>query len=80
VKEDFKSKLAVSFFGIRGIGSIFYLSWAFVTFDYFEHKNELYAITAYIILISIVLHGLTAPTAIEYFRKKSLAEKEEAPN
>lgn len=80
VKEGFKSKLAVSFFGIRGIGSIFYLSWAFVTFDYFEYKNELYAITAYIILISIVLHGLTAPTAIEYFRKKSQKTQEEASN
>lgn len=63
-KSTLKSKMAVSFLGIRGIGSIFYLSWAFVTFDHFDHKNELYAITAYIILISIILHGLTAPTII----------------
>lgn len=70
VKEDFKSKLAVSFFGIRGIGSIFYLSWAFVSFDYFSHKDELYAITAYIILISIIIHGFTAPSVIGHFKKK----------
>lgn len=79
LKESFKSKLAVSFFGIRGIGSIFYLSWAFVTFDYFEHKNELYAITAYIILISIVIHGFTAPSVIGHFKEESRkkAEKQE---
>ncbi|MCY2686153.1 cation:proton antiporter [Salinimicrobium sp. TH3] len=70
VKGNFKSKLAVSFFGIRGIGSIFYLSWAFVTFDYFGHKNELYAITAYIILISIIIHGFTAPSVIGHFKKR----------
>lgn len=69
-KESFKSKLAISFFGIRGIGSVFYLSWAFVTYDYFDYKNELYAITAYIILISIVLHGFTAPSVIGHFRKE----------
>lgn len=69
-KEALKTKLAISFFGIRGIGSVFYLSWAFMTFDHFEYKNELYAITAYIILISIIVHGLTAPTVIEHLRKK----------
>lgn len=69
VKDPIKTKLAISFLGIRGIGSVFYLAWAFVQYDAFAHKNELYAITAYIILISIVIHGLTAPSIIEYFRK-----------
>ncbi|MFD2517030.1 cation:proton antiporter [Salinimicrobium flavum] len=69
-KEKFKTKLAISFFGIRGIGSVFYLSWAFVQFDHFAYKQELYSITAYIILISIIIHGVTAPTAIEHFRRK----------
>lgn len=75
VKEPLKNKLAISFFGIRGIGSVFYLSWAFVHFDGFAHKEELYAITAYIIIISIVVHGLTAPSVIERFKKKGAIEK-----
>lgn len=74
-KEKFKTKLAISFFGIRGIGSVFYLSWAFVQFDNFAYKNELYSITAYIILISIILHGITAPSTIEHFRKTGKIEK-----
>lgn len=77
VKDEFKNKLAVSFFGIRGIGSVFYLSWAFVQFGHFAHKEELYAITAYIILISIVVHGFTAPASIEYFRRKGTLEEKE---
>lgn len=78
VKDNIKNKLAISFFGIRGIGSVFYLSWAFVKFPDFDHKAELYSITAYIILISIVVHGVTAPSAVEYFRKRGrLGKKEE---
>lgn len=75
VTGSFKRKLAVSFFGIRGIGSIFYLSWAFYSFDHFSHKNELYAITAYIILISIVIHGFTAPSVIGHFKKKGRIDR-----
>lgn len=69
VNDPIRTKLAISFLGIRGIGSVFYLAWAFVQFNGFEHKNELYSITAYVILISIVIHGLTAPSIIEYFKK-----------
>ncbi|WP_424495186.1 cation:proton antiporter [Salinimicrobium sp. GXAS 041] len=77
VKDRFRNKLALSFFGIRGIGSVFYLSWAYVQFSDFEYKGDLYAITAYIILFSIVLHGLTAPSTIDYFRRKGNLLKEE---
>lgn len=69
IKDSFKNKLAISFLGIRGVGSIFYLSWAFMQTDKFENKIELYSIAAYIILFSIILHGLTAPSIIAYFRK-----------
>jgi NhaP-type Na+/H+ or K+/H+ antiporter len=78
IKDSFKNKLAISFLGIKGIGSVFYLSWAFVEFEGFEHKNELYAITAYIILISVVLHGLTAPSIIEYFKRKTEQNENES--
>ncbi len=75
VKDGIRTKLAISFLGIRGIGSVFYLAWAFNQYNGFEQKNELYAITAYVILISIVVHGLTAPSIIDYFEKKSRKEK-----
>lgn len=75
IKDSFKNKLAISFLGIRGVGSVFYLAWAFLQTDAFENKLELYSITAYIILFSIVLHGLTAPSIITYFTKNSSKHK-----
>lgn len=75
VKENLRNKLVVSFLGIRGIGSVFYLAWAFYTFDGFKYKAELYAITSYIILISIVIHGLSAPSIIKYLEKSEEEKK-----
>ncbi len=75
VKDPIRTKLAISFLGIRGIGSVFYLAWAFTQYNGFEHKNELYSITAYVILISIVVHGLTAPSIINYFVQKPGKDK-----
>lgn len=69
VKESNRNKLAVSFLGIRGIGSVFYLAWALYHYNHFENEKELFGIAAYIILISIVLHGLTAPSIIKYLQK-----------
>jgi sodium/hydrogen antiporter len=54
-----KEKLAISFFGIRGMGSIYYLAFAFGEVK-FDQQEELWAIVAFTILISIVLHGLSA--------------------
>lgn len=52
-------KLAISFFGIRGIGSIFYLSFAFAEAQ-FMNKAEVWAVAGYTILLSILLHGVLA--------------------
>ena len=75
IKDSLKSKLAISFLGIRGVGSVFYLSWAFMQTDLFENKYELYSIAAYIILFSIILHGITAPSIINYFKKNPKKHK-----
>ena len=54
-----KEKLVISFFGIRGMGSLYYLAFAFST-TFFKNQDQLWAIIAFIILISIGIHGLTA--------------------
>ncbi|MFK8103897.1 MAG: cation:proton antiporter [Saprospiraceae bacterium] len=63
-------KLAVSFCGIRGIGSIFYLSWAFLQTDNFAEKNLIYSIAAFVILFSILIHGSTAPSIMGRVQKE----------
>ena len=57
----FRDRLPISFFGIRGIGSVFYLSWAFVQVPDFPMRQELYSLVGVVILTSIIIHGLSAP-------------------
>ncbi|WP_256011644.1 cation:proton antiporter [Desertivirga xinjiangensis] len=64
-KMHIKERLAISFFGIRGIGSIFYLAFAFGEAN-FEGKDELWAIVAFTILLSIIIHGLTATPVMKH--------------
>ncbi|MDN3586138.1 cation:proton antiporter [Pedobacter aquatilis] len=64
-----KEKLAISFFGIRGMGSIYYLAFAFGEVE-FEQQDALWAIVAFTILISVVLHGLTATPVMDRLRSK----------
>lgn len=61
-------KLAISFFGIRGIGSVFYLSYA-IKHGNFEDVNQLYSIVALVIFISVLLHGISAKRAIAKLEK-----------
>lgn len=56
-KVPWREKLAISFFGIRGIGSIYYLSYA-LNKHAFEGAEELFALVVLIIAISIFLHGV----------------------
>lgn len=52
-------KWVVAFFGIRGIGSLFYLSYALYMAD-FPQSDELWAITILIITVSVLIHGISA--------------------
>lgn len=57
--------LSVSFFGIRGMGTVFYVAYAFHSI-YFNNQDKIWAIVAFTILVSIVIHGLTATRIMKY--------------
>lgn len=57
-------RLVVAFYGVRGVGSIYYLSYAGSHMD-FRNEAQLWAITACAILASTVLHGFSAAFAVE---------------
>jgi len=66
-------KMAISFFGIRGLGSIYYLSYALQK-EAFDHAALLWSVTGFIILVSIVLHGVTVtPVMRNLDRRRKLA-------
>lgn len=52
-------KFAVAFLGIRGMGSIYYMAYAQNKADFGE-LDVLWSTISFVILVSIVLHGITA--------------------
>lgn len=54
-----RERALVSFLGIRGIGSFYYLAWG-LNHGQFDGWARLWAITGFIVLCSILIHGVTA--------------------
>ena len=52
-------RLAVAFFGVRGVGSLYYLAYATGHGDFGGH-DELWATVGFTITASVLLHGVTA--------------------
>jgi NhaP-type Na+/H+ or K+/H+ antiporter len=61
-------RVAVSFLGIRGIGSIYYFAYA-LNHAEFEGRDLMWAVIALTIVGSIVLHGLTARPIVRWARR-----------
>ncbi|MCA1749917.1 MAG: cation:proton antiporter [Sphingomonadales bacterium] len=60
----FSERAAVSFYGVRGIGSIYYLAYAGSHIELVD-EGALWATVAFTVLVSTVVHGLTAGLAVE---------------
>ena len=52
-----RERAAISFFGIRGIGSLYYLSYALNEAE-FPEAETLWALVAFVMLVSVVVHGV----------------------
>ena len=61
---------AIGFFGIKGIGSFFYLSYGLLHGN-FEKFDELYGIVSYVVLFSIIIHGLLSLRVLAYFDNRN---------
>jgi len=58
LKADRSEKLTLAFFGIRGVGSIYYVAYA-LNHTAFHNVERLWSIVGLIILLSVLIHGLT---------------------
>lgn len=54
-----RERLATAFFGVRGVGSIYYVAYAFGQAS-FAQAELLWATVAFTILASVLIHGVTA--------------------
>ncbi len=55
----------ISFFGIRGIGSFYYLAYG-INHGHFGSSERLWAIAAVVVLMSILVHGISATPAMRW--------------
>lgn len=58
LRASWTEKLTVAFFGIRGVGSFYYLAYGLNHMDV-EGGERLWAIVGLVVVFSILLHGLT---------------------
>lgn len=63
-KKHRDEKWATSFFGIKGVGSFFYLAFSLEETN-FESTPEIWSTVAFVVLLSIFVHGATAPWVME---------------
>ncbi|MBC7630223.1 cation:proton antiporter [Aeromicrobium sp.] len=64
-----RERAATAFFGVRGIGSIYYLAYAAGHAD-FDQLPLLWSTVAFTITLSVVLHGITATPAMRWLDAK----------
>jgi sodium/hydrogen antiporter len=67
---NLRERLLVSFFGIRGLGSFYYLAYALNQGE-FSDAEHLWAISGFVVLVSVMLHGATATPFMRNLREKA---------
>jgi NhaP-type Na+/H+ or K+/H+ antiporter len=62
-------KAVIAFFGIRGLGSAYYLAYGLGVAT-FERPDLLWSALGLVILISVVLHGATVTPVMRYLDRR----------
>lgn len=68
---------AIAFFGIRGMGSIYYLAFA-ATRAPFPGMDRIWAIATFVVLLSVVIHGATATPVMNHIDRRERARARRA--
>jgi sodium/hydrogen antiporter len=58
-------RAAIAFFGIRGLGSFYYLAYG-LNEEHFGEAQALWSVLGFTVLVSIMLHGTTVTPAMRY--------------
>lgn len=63
-----KERWAISFLGIRGFGSIYYLAYA-VNHQQFVGSDRLWSLVVLVIILSVFIHGITASSILKHLKQ-----------
>lgn len=69
-----RDRAAISFYGVRGIATFYYLSYALGQAE-FTTKEELWATGGLVVLLSVLVHGITAAPVLD---RLDIAREQEA--
>lgn len=78
--HSMRERAVVAFFGIRGLGSFYYLAYGLNHGD-FHGWDRLWAITGFVVLCSILVHGVTATplmARIDTWRRREVLREDDA--
>jgi NhaP-type Na+/H+ or K+/H+ antiporter len=64
-----KEALAAGFFGVRGVGSLYYLAYA-AGQEHFPEERWLWSTVAFAIVLSVVVHGVLATPVMNYLERR----------
>lgn len=68
-----RERFVIAFFGVRGIGSLFYIAFALENGE-FPRAEELWATVSLVIVASILIHGITATPVMAIVDRKRRLE------
>ncbi|ELZ16479.1 sodium/hydrogen exchanger [Haloterrigena salina JCM 13891] len=72
--RDIAERATIAAFGVRGIGSFYYLAYG-LNQAAFPDADRLWAVVGAVVLISIVVHGITATPAVRWLEKRAEARE-----
>jgi NhaP-type Na+/H+ or K+/H+ antiporter len=69
-----RARAIVAFYGVRGIGSLYYLGYASTHVEFID-EGQLWAVVAFTIFASTLIHGLTATATVEALETETSGEE-----
>ena len=75
-----RERRLIAWFGIRGIGSMYYLFYAISHGLNTGHAEQLVSVTLAVIVASVLLHGVTVTPLMRRYEKRKDARERRSPN
>lgn len=69
--------MTLAFFGIRGVGSVYYLAYGLNQINAVEGSDRLWAVVGLIILLSILMHGVTVTPVMRLLDRRRAKDQPE---